>query len=78
MNLLRTLLRSRPGTRPVVFSYSADISACEKDQQWQQASAKNPKMMVEAFDKTLEVGRSMDPELVPQRLQPTQKLSREP
>ena len=38
--------------------------ACEKDQHWQQASAKNPKMMAEAFDKTIEEGLSMDPELV--------------
>ena len=29
-----------------------------------EASAKNPKMMAAAFDKTLEVGLSMDPKLV--------------
>ena len=49
---------------PVVISYSAAFCACEKDQQWQQASAKNPKMMAEAFDKTIEKGLSRDPELV--------------
>ena len=40
------------GNTPLISKYIAE------------ASAKNPKMMAEAFDKTLEVGLSMDPKLV--------------
>ena len=43
-----------------------------------EAPATKPKMMAAAFDKTLEIGLSMDPKLVTAVVQTMPRISREP